>query len=71
MPKKHMDRPEWTHTQPRNDIAPVPEIQGKAKHGKKHARPIIVETQNPAQKVYHSHPHEEKDGLGDHDGART
>ena len=29
-----MSRPEWTHTQPRNSVPPVPEIQGKAKHTK-------------------------------------
>ena len=53
MAKKGMARPEWTHTQPKNDVAPVPEIQGKAKHGKEHARPIISGTSSPAQKVYH------------------
>lgn len=34
MAKQGMKRPEWTHTKPRNTAAPVPEIQGKAKHGK-------------------------------------
>ena len=34
MAKQGMARPEWTHTQPRNSDPPVPEIQGKAKHGK-------------------------------------
>ena len=56
MPKKGMARPEWTHTQPRNDAAPVPEIQGKAKHGKEKARPIITGTKSPEQKVFHSRP---------------
>lgn len=53
MPKKGMARPEWTHTQPRNDAPPVPEIQGKAKHGKEHAKPIIQGTSGPRLKVYH------------------
>lgn len=53
MSKKGMSRPEWTHTQPRNDVAAVPELQGKAKSGKEHARPIIAGTAAPAQKVYH------------------
>lgn len=53
MAKKGMARPEWTHTQPRNDAPPVPEIQGKAKSGKKHAKPIIPETSGPEMKVYH------------------
>ena len=33
MAKKGMARPEWTHQQPRNDVPPVPELQGKAKRG--------------------------------------
>lgn len=53
MAKKGMARPEWTHTQPRNDAAPVPEIQGKAKSGKKPARPIIAGTSGPEMKVFH------------------
>jgi len=56
MAKKGMKRPQRTHTQPRNDEAAVPEIQGKAKCGKKHARPIISGTHAPAQKVYHTEP---------------
>ena len=28
MAKKGMARPEWTHQQPRNDVPPVPELQG-------------------------------------------
>jgi hypothetical protein len=42
-----------------NSVAPVPEIKGKAKHGKEKARPIIEGTQAPAQKVFHSRPHED------------
>lgn len=53
MPKKGMARPERTHTQPRNDLPPVPEIQGKAKHGNKHVNPIIEGTQSPSLKVFH------------------
>lgn len=55
-----MKRMERTHTQPRNDVAAVPEIQGKAKHGKVHAKPIITGTEAPAQKVYHSTPFEKE-----------
>lgn len=57
MSKQGMNRPDRTHTQPRNDVAPVPEIQGKAKHGKAHVRPIIAGTSAPSQKVFHSVPH--------------
>ena len=41
MAKKGMKRPEWTHTQPRNDVPPVPEIQGKAKRAKEKDKRII------------------------------
>ena len=54
MAKKGMARPDWTHTQPRNDVSPVPAIQGKAKSGKKKANPIISGTNGAEQKVYHT-----------------
>ena len=54
MAKKGMARPDWTHTQPRNDVPPVPVIQGKAKSGKKKANPIISGTSGAEQKVYHT-----------------
>lgn len=57
MAKKGMARPDWTETRPRNDEPPVPEIQGKAKHGKTAARPIISGTSGPDLKVYHDKPH--------------
>ncbi|MGE4354155.1 MAG: hypothetical protein AB7D36_08740 [Oscillospiraceae bacterium] len=41
MAKKGMKRPEVTHTQPRNDVPPVPELQGNAKRTKAKAKPII------------------------------
>lgn len=53
MAKKGMARPDWTHTQPRNDVPPVPELQGKAKHGKERAKPIVSGTSGPEQKVFH------------------
>lgn len=54
MAKQGMARPERTHTQPRNDQAPVPQIQGKARHGREKANPIIAGTSGPHMKVYHS-----------------
>ncbi len=54
MAKKGMKRPEYTHTQPKNDVSPVPEIQGKAKSGKAHANPIIAGTSSSVQKVWHN-----------------
>lgn len=56
MAKKGMARPEWTHTQPRNEVPPVPQLQGKAKSGKEKANPIIAGTSGPEQKVYHEKP---------------
>lgn len=53
MAKKGMARPDWTHPQPRNAVPPVPEIQGKAKHGNDHVRPIVDGTSGPQLKVYH------------------
>ena len=58
MAKRGMKRIDRTHTKPRNDQAAVPEIQGKAKHGKEKANPIIAGTHAPALKVYHSKPHD-------------
>ncbi len=57
MAKQGMKRIDRTHTQPKNDVPPVPEIQGKAKHGKAHANPIIEGTEGPSLKVYHHRPH--------------
>ncbi|MBQ3265897.1 MAG: hypothetical protein IJH07_09010 [Ruminococcus sp.] len=54
MAKQGMKRPEVTHTKPRSEQAAVPEIQGKAKHGKEKVNPIIAGTKAPSQKVYHT-----------------
>ena len=48
MAKQGMSRPDRTHTQPRNEAAPVPELQGKAKHTKKKANPIVPGTSGPS-----------------------
>ena len=53
MSKQGMARPDRTHTNPRNSESPVPLIQGKAKHGKAHAKPIIPGTSGSELKVYH------------------
>ncbi|MBQ1991397.1 MAG: hypothetical protein II233_01285 [Clostridia bacterium] len=57
MSKKGMKRISRTHIQPRNTEPAVPEIQGKAKHGKALVNPIISGTTAPSQKVFHSKPH--------------
>ena len=56
MAKQGMKRIDRTHSTERNTAPAVPEIQGKAKHGKEHVRPIIAGTEAPAQKVYHTTP---------------
>ena len=40
MAKKGMKRPERPHTRPRNEVPPVPELQGRAKTTKEKAKPI-------------------------------
>ncbi len=57
MAKQGMKRPEYTHNHTTNAAAAVPEIQGKAKHGKVHVNPIIAGTYPPSQKVYHTKPY--------------
>lgn len=56
MAKKGMKRIDSTQTQPKNTVAPVPQIGGKAKHTKQKARPVIAGTTAPNLKVYHSTP---------------
>ena len=56
MAKKGMARPDWTKLHPKNEVSPVPELQGKAKSGKKKALPIIAGTTGAEQKVYHDKP---------------
>lgn len=54
MSKQGMARPDRTHTSVRNEVPPVPEIQGKAKHTKKPANPIISGTGGPQLKTWHT-----------------
>lgn len=56
MAKQGMARPDWTELHPKNEHSPVPQIQGKAKSGKKKANPIIAGTMGAQQKVYHEKP---------------
>ena len=56
MAKKGMARPDWTQLHPKNDVSPVPQIQGKAKSGKEKAKPIIAGTYGSSMKVYHERP---------------
>ncbi|MDO4175492.1 MAG: hypothetical protein Q4D42_12090 [Eubacteriales bacterium] len=57
MAKQGMKRPNRTQTHVKNEVPPVPELQGKAKTGKEKANPIISGTSSPSQKVFHTIPH--------------
>jgi len=57
MAKQGMNREARTHSKPKNEQAAVPEIQGKAKHGKEQVNPIIAGTEAPSQMVYHTTPY--------------
>lgn len=70
MAKKGMSRPDWTQHHPKNETSPVPQIQGKAKSGKKKANPIIAGTMGAQQKVWHEKPIPKSHGIIDNDLAR-
>ena len=69
MAKQGMARPDWTKLHPKNE-AYVPQIQGKAKSGKKKANPIIAETSGASLKVWHEKPISNAHGIIDTDLAR-
>lgn len=56
MAKQGMARPDWTKTHPKNERSTVPQIQGKAKTGKKKANPVVAGTQGAELKVWHEKP---------------
>ena len=68
MAKQGMKRPDQTKLHPKNE-AFVPEIQGKAKHGKRKANPIIADTMGAEQKVWHEQPVSNAHGPYDNDLA--
>ena len=53
MAKKGMKRPDRTHTQPRNQLDPVPELQGKAKQSKAKAGPDLNGIGEAGQAHFH------------------
>ena len=69
MAKQGMKRPQIHKGPPKND-AFVPEIQGKAKSGKKKANPIIAETMGAELKVWHEKPISNAHGIIDTDLAK-
>ena len=70
MAKKGMKRPDYTKLHPDNAVSPVPQIQGKAKTGKKKAPPIIAGTMGAELKVWHEKPISQAYGPIDTDLAR-
>ncbi|MDO5401502.1 MAG: hypothetical protein Q4F17_11095 [Eubacteriales bacterium] len=56
MAKQGMARPDWTKLHPKNDPQAVPQLQGKAKTGRKKANPIIPGTEGADLKVFHEKP---------------
>lgn len=60
MPKQGMKRPSRTHTKPKNDFPPVPEISSKAKSGKEKANPLIEGLGTSTGKVFHTKPASDK-----------
>ncbi|MGN0978262.1 MAG: hypothetical protein ACI4PH_09440 [Faecousia sp.] len=69
MAKQGMTHPDVPRG-PRNDVSPVPQIQGKARSGKKKAAPIIAGTAGKGQKVWHEKPISPAHGIIDTDLAR-
>lgn len=70
MAKKGMARPDRTKLHPKNEQSPVPQIQGKARSGKKKANPIIAGTSGAELKVWHEKPISDAHGIIDNDLAR-
>lgn len=70
MAKQGMKRPDVTKTHPRNDVSPVPELQGKAKSGKEEANPIVTGSYGANQKVWHEKPISHNYPAIDNDLAR-
>ena len=69
MAKQGMTHPDVTWG-PKNDVSPVPQIQGKAKSGKEKANPIISGSNGANQKVWHEKPISKANGIIDTDLAR-
>ena len=69
MAKQGMTHPDVSRG-PKNDVSPVPRLQGKAKTRKEKAKPILPETGGANQKVWHERPISKAHGIIDTDPAR-
>lgn len=54
MAKQGMKRPDHTKLHLKNEVSPVPQIQGKARSGHSKANPIVAGTQGADLKVWHN-----------------
>ena len=70
MAKQGMKHFERQHVHPKNEVSPVPQLQGKAKTGKEKAKPIVAGTQGAELKVWHEKPISNAHGIIDTDLAR-
>ena len=70
MAKQGMTHPDVPRG-PRNEVFPVPQLQGKARSGKEKAKPIHPETTGANQKVWHGKPISKAHGILDTDLARN
>lgn len=70
MAKQGMKRPQIKKGPPKNDVSPVPQLQGKAKTGKAQAKPIVAGTEGAQLKVWHEKPISRAHGIIDTDLAR-
>lgn len=68
MAKQGMKRPKWTKLHSKNEGF-VPQIQGKARQGKKKTNPIVAGTMGAEQKVWHEPPVTDAHGPYDNDLA--
>ena len=69
MAKQGMTHPDVPRGQ-RNEVSPVPQLQGKARSGKETEKPILLETPGANQKVWHVKPISKAHGILDTDLAR-
>ena len=69
MAKNGMKRPEISGGRAQSKAETVPELQGKAKHSKEKARPIIPGTSGANMKVFHTDTPLSKDALDPFDTA--
>lgn len=69
MAKNGMKRPEISKGRVQSKAETVPELQGKAKHSKEKARPIISGTSGANLKVFHRDTPQTKDALDPFDTA--